>query len=116
MPGFRLPGMTCPVRGGEQPLGREEAGNEHPCVVLFDSGVLLGAGADLPVSFGYYVGASDDHVRAEIPQVRVDGQPGDHDRIDVGGIPVHRAGIGALGAQLLGAFKALIENPMLMLV
>ena len=28
----------------------------------------------------------------------------------------HRAVDGALGAQLLGAFKALIENPMLMLV
>jgi len=28
----------------------------------------------------------------------------------------HRAVDGALGAQLLGAFKALIENPMLMIV
>ena len=28
----------------------------------------------------------------------------------------HRAVDGALGAQLLGAFKALVENPMLMIV
>ena len=28
----------------------------------------------------------------------------------------HRAVDGALGAQLLGAFKALIENPVLMMV
>jgi pyruvate dehydrogenase E2 component (dihydrolipoamide acetyltransferase) len=28
----------------------------------------------------------------------------------------HRAVDGALGAQLLGAFKALVENPILMIV
>ena len=28
----------------------------------------------------------------------------------------HRAVAGALGAQLLGAFKALIENPVMMIV
>lgn len=35
--------------------------------------------------------------------MHVDGQAGDHDRIDVGGMPVRRAGIGALGTQLLGS-------------
>ncbi len=69
---------------------------------LLERGVLLSGGAGLPIALGQHVGASDDDVRAEVPQVRVDGQPGDHDRVDVGGEPANRARVDASFPQVLG--------------
>jgi hypothetical protein len=43
---FLLSGLPGTVGGGgEQAVGGQDPGNGHSCVVLFDGGALLGAGA-----------------------------------------------------------------------